>query len=262
MVPDPVFRVGFLPIHPFGLSVALAIAVSSMVGFGRIVRGHLSIRLFPGLCLVLPLGGLATAHLSYLLAHTGLLNTVAGTLSLWRGGFNLAGGIVGGSGILLLYTWAHREPFWPWADALAPAAAFGITVGLLGLPSGGEGWGEPTTGPFFTHVSSSLLPPSLINEAHFQPIFAYDLLFFGGLTAILFLFSARRSSRSHGPVGLVFFSVSLIGCALIEPLTLDADHPVVILLTQLICAAAASSALVSLYRRGWEEQGRGATKPV
>lgn len=253
---DPSFHIGVFPVHPFGLFVAIGLVLGYFVALSLALRAGLAPRYLPGMVIIVVLGAFVLARLGFVAQHPDATRGGAlGILALWHGGLSLAGGLVGGVLLLLLYTWAHRLPFWPWADALAPAAALGLAVGMIGLPYGGEGWGQPTRGPFFMRVAPSLRPTNLINATRFQPIFAYEAVLFGVLAAVLvvLLWSRRRAARPHdGSVGLLFLSLAMLGYGGLRPLTLDAAMPLHVLETQIVCAIVAAIAGVLLIMRLWQ----------
>lgn len=248
---DPVFRIGLLPIHPFGLMAAVGIVLGYLMALWRVARAGLPPRYLPGLLLVVGLGALIAARLGFMaqrerFAHAGL----QGALSFWRGGLNLPAGVFGGILLLLLYTWARREPFWRWADALAPSASLALAVGMLGLPGSGEGWGEPTASTaIFMRVPSAALPQALLdraNHARFHPIWGYEAVLFALLALLLLVITARQrraGSPAPGTVGLTFLFVAMLGYGALRPLTLDAATPALMWQTQLFCAALAAVSL-------------------
>src|SRR5581483_5731477 len=129
----------------------------------------------PGTFLIVVPGSFVGARLAYVALHpVAGQEGLQGILSIWQGGFLLIGGLVAGAFFLALVTWARDEALWRWADAVAPAASLGLAVGMLGLPFGGEGWGQPTRGPLYMTVDPARRPIQFINVAHFQPIFAYE----------------------------------------------------------------------------------------
>lgn len=247
---DPVFRIGVLPVHPFGLLAAIGIVIGYMLALWRVTRAGLPARYLPGMLLVVVLGALIVARAGFVaqrqgFAHGGLPQV----LSFWQGGLNLPAGILGGAILLLVYTWARREPFWRWADALSPAAALGLAIGMLGLPGGGEGWGEPTSGPFYMRVPADRLPQALLsrpNHTHFQPIWAYEAVLFAALAVVLLAVTVRQrraDTPRPGTAGLTFLFVAMLGYGALRPLTLDASDPALVWQTQLFCAAVAAVSL-------------------
>ncbi len=258
---DPVFRLVIFDVHPFGLFVALGIVAGYIVALWRALRAGLPARYLPSMLIVVVLGGLVAARLEYVAFHPETLRGgLQDVLSLWRGGLTLLGGVLGGAILLALYCWARRERFWPWADALAPAASLGLAIGMLGLPYTGEGWGQPTRGPFFMSVPTAELPASLINATRFQPIFAYEAILFAALTVLLTVLSVRqrRAGRAPGAVALTFLLLTVLVYGALRPLTLDAPNGVLVLQTQVICAAAAAYALGVLLVRTWRSRAEAA----
>lgn len=250
---DPAFHIGILAVHPFGLFVAIGIVVGYSAALWRVLRAGLAPRYLPGLLVTVVLGAFVLARLGFVAQHPEAMSDgVQGLLALWRGGLSLAAGVVGGALLLLLYTWTHRLPFWPWADAAAPAAALGLAVGMLGEPYGGEGWGQPTRGPFFMRVAPSLRPAALVDATRFHPIFAYEAALFGALAVLLLVLLWRRAGRTApGSSGLVFLFVAMLGYGALRPLTLDAAVPLHVLETQAFCALSAAIAGALLIRRLW-----------
>ena len=263
MLHDPVFRLGILPVHPFGLCAAIGIVVGYALALWIALRAGLPARYLPGMLVVVVLGAFIVARIGFVLAHPTLAGDGAqGVLAFWRGGLSLPAGVFGGAVLLAVYTWARRESLWRWADVLSPAVALGLAIGMLGLPGGGEGWGQPTGGLIAMSVPSDALPAALLARAarthnHFQPIWAYEAVLFAGLTVVLLLLTARRryvagafvGGPPAGTVGLVFLFVTMLGYGLLRPLTLDASDSSLVLRTQLFCAAVAAVACGLLVTR-------------
>ncbi len=250
---DPVFRLGVLPVHPFGFCVALGIVAGYALALWRAPRAGLPARYLPGMLVVVVLGAFIVARAGYAAGHADVARDGAqGVLAFWRGGLSLPAGLLGGLVLLAVYTWARRESLWRWADALAPSVALGLAIGMLGLPGGGEGWGQPTNGPFFMRVPVDALPTALLAHAararyHFHPIWAYEAAFFAILLLVLLVVTGRRERPGarpapDGTAALIFLFATMLGYGALRSLTLDASEPSRVLGTQLVCAAGAAIA--------------------
>lgn len=253
---DPVLKLGVLTIHPFGLFVAIGLVVGYVVALWRVIAAGLPARRLPGTFLIVVPGSFVGARLAYVALHpVAGQQGLQGILSIWQGGFMLIGGLVAGAFFLALVSWARDEALWRWADAVAPAASLGLAVGMLGLPFGGEGWGQPTRGPLFMTVDPARRPIEFINVAHFQPIFAYEAIVFAVLALVLLIMSMLGARRSGaGYVALAFLFVSAMAYGALRPLSLDASTARLVLQTQVICAALAAIALALLVTRYWRSR--------
>ena len=255
IVHDPVFRVGILAVHPFGFFVAIGLVLGYVVALWRALRAGVNARYLPGMFVVVVLGAFIVARATFVALHPDVIKGGAqNLLALWQGGLSLAGGLTGGALLLAVYTWARREPLWRWADVLAPAVVVGIAIGMLGLPGSGEGWGEPTHGPFFMRVDPALRPAALVNETRFHPIFAYETVLFAALAVVLLLISwrQRRGGRpAAGSTGLLFLLVAMVGYGALRPLTLDASSSTLVMETQILCSVVAAVAFALLALRLW-----------
>ncbi len=254
-VHDPLFSLGPLPIHPFGFFVALGILVGYVVAVRQVDKAGLPLKMLPGLLISVVLGGFLASRLGFLLLHPGAVaGGLQGAFSLWQGGFSLVAGLLGGAALLCLTIWSRRASLLRWGDALAPAAAVGLAVGMLGLPLAGEGWGIPTSGPFAMNVDQSLRPLAFISATRFHPIYAYEAVLFAVVAIVgLMLSRGRRyeDAPQEGTSSLFFIVVAMVGYAALRPLSLDATTPATETITQAVCIGVALAALVMLVPRLW-----------
>ena len=260
-VHDPVFHVGVIAIHPFGLFSATGLVVAYLFAMWRVTRARLQPRYLPGMLIVVGLGALFAARAGYIALHPeSRPATLEDALSFWHGGLSLLAGVMGGAVLVAAYLWARREPVWRWVDALAPAVSAGLAIGMLGLPGSGEGWGAPTTGLFYMRVEPSLRPLNLVNYGRFQPIWAYESIMFAALTVVLVVLSRRQSLTGrppNGSIGLAFLLVSMAGYGALRPITLDSAQPVLVLRVQIVCAGVAAYACALLMMRAWRSHVTG-----
>jgi len=253
---DPVAHAGPFLLHPFALTSGAALVLGFCLALWSVARAGLTAKYFPGTFAIVVLGSFVVARLAFIALHPEMFRDGAqGIFSIWRGGFNLAGGVAGAAALLALVTWARGEPFWRWADAVAPSVALALAVGMLGLPGSGEGWGMPTRGPIFMTVDPSLRPVELINAVHFHPIFAYEAVYFAVLAAVLWAIRWRQRTTGwpgDGTAGLTFLVLTAFAYGGLRPLTLDASTTALVLRTQALCLVIAGVAATILVMRAWQ----------
>ncbi len=148
MIPDSL-HLGPIPIHLFGIFLALALVVASWVAGREFARRGFDPTLASETALWAGVGGLVGARLWIIVetwpefAHAPLSFVFSGSGLAWYGGF------VGGA---LAVTLQFRRRSIPWlagADALAPALALGHAIGRIGCQVAGDGdWGTETTLPW------------------------------------------------------------------------------------------------------------------
>lgn len=110
----------------------------------------------------------------------------------WHGGVSILGGIVGGSIVLIAYTYKHKLSFFELADHLAPALILGQGIGRIACLLAGDVFGSPTGEDFgisfpegtsaYSTYGSQPLWPAVIWESQ------GDFVIF----ALLFILSGRK----------------------------------------------------------------------
>ena len=90
-----------------------------------------------GLAWWLFLGGAIGARILFVIEYPQTVHSAVDLIVGWQGGNVFYGCIMGGLAGSLIYWWRHPFPFWPMADAVAPALAVGVTLGRIGCFLGG-----------------------------------------------------------------------------------------------------------------------------
>ena len=114
-VHDPIFRIGIVAMHPFGLFVGMGIVLGYVVALWRVPRAGLPARYLPGMLIVVVLGSLVTARLAFVALHPDTVRDgLQGVLSLWRGGLfgRLMGMFAGGLAAIAALLAIPAYPFW------------------------------------------------------------------------------------------------------------------------------------------------------
>lgn len=250
MIPD-ILHIGPVPIHLFGMFLALAfLAAGSVVSREFARRGYDPAA--ASACVVwAAVGGIVGARLWIVLDAWHEFLRAPASFLLTGGGFVWYGGLVGGA---LAVTWCFRREGIPWlrgADAVAPALALGQAIGRIGCQVAGDGdWGKVTTLPWGMAYPHAVVgwdhpPGELVHPTPLYECFAYLAIF-----ALLW-----RMRRDPAPDGMIFSTyLVLAGTARFLVEFVRINPPVLLGLTQ---AQLTSLVLVGvgawllLTRRAW-----------
>ena len=120
------------PVHAFSLMLVLGAASGVFLTAWRAKRSGLDPEVVLELAVWVLGGGFVGARVYYLLQHPEDVHSVADVFKVWRGGIVFYGCILGGLAGTAIYHRRHPFPFWPMADAVAPALAIGVALGRVG----------------------------------------------------------------------------------------------------------------------------------
>jgi phosphatidylglycerol:prolipoprotein diacylglycerol transferase len=195
MLPDNL-HLGPIPLHWFGLMMALAMLVAGLVVGREFRRSGISPGASWDAVLLGSIGGFAGARLWVVVEQWGaFLRDPVHTL-LGSGGLAWYGGLAGAT---LALTWFMRSRSIAWlagADALAPAIAIGQAVGRLGCQLAGDGdWGTETTLPWGMAYPHAIVgwnkPPGV--RVHPTPL--YEFAAYLAVFAVLIAMRRREAPR-------------------------------------------------------------------
>ena len=225
--PDPVFvRILGFPIYWYGIAYAVGLAATYWVVVREArFRGLEAERVGTGM-IVIAIAALAGGRLYHVIDQWQLYvnNPLTAFLPLtvkpdgsyaFSGftGLGVPGGIIAGTIAGWLYIRWTRQPFWRWADVVAPGLFVMQAVGRWGNFFNQELYGPPTSLPWGIRIDEAhRVAPYLdlarypIATTHFHPLFLYESV--SGVLGALFLIwlGRRRSSRLvPGDLLLIFF---------------------------------------------------------
>jgi phosphatidylglycerol:prolipoprotein diacylglycerol transferase len=121
-----------IKVHSYGVMIFLACFAALGISVWRARREQIDPNIVYGIATWLFLGGVIGARGMYVVLHPGMIHGVGDIFRSWQGGNVFYGCILGGLTGSLLFWCRHPFPFWPMADAAAPAVAIGAAVGRLG----------------------------------------------------------------------------------------------------------------------------------
>jgi phosphatidylglycerol:prolipoprotein diacylglycerol transferase len=210
---DPVFHLGPLTIHWYGVGYAVAILVglqvalpyaerhgiprskTGWVAFWTIVMALIGGRLFYDL----------QSGAAYYFTHP------LETFAVWQGGMAFFGAIFLGSATLLFMAWRERVNFWVLLDAAVLFATIGQPIGRIGNILNGDILGYPSNLPWATaYTNPNSFAPRLY--VGYQPAAAYEALLI--LLVFGLLIWLRRRGVADGVIGItymVLYPITQIG---------------------------------------------------
>ncbi len=199
MIPD-VLHIGPIPIHLFGIFLALAFLAAGSVAAREFTRKGYDPAIASACLVWATVGGIAGARLWIVVDAWHEFVRAPASFLLTGGGFVWYGGLLGGA---LAVTAVFRREGVPWlrgADAVAPALAIGQAIGRVGCQVAGDGdWGRETTLPWGMSYPYAVVgwdkPPGV--RVHPTPV--YECLAYLAIFGILW-----RLRREPAPDGVVF----------------------------------------------------------
>jgi phosphatidylglycerol:prolipoprotein diacylglycerol transferase len=214
MIPD-VLHIGPVPIHLFGIFMALAFLAAGWAAGREFARKGYDPALASSAVVWAAVGGLLGARLwivfdawdEFLRAPLAFLVT--------GGGFVFYGGLLGG--VIAVTVFFRREGI-PWlrgADAVAPSIVLGQAIGRLGCQVAGDGdWGADTTLPWGMAYPHAVVgwdkPPGV--RVHPTPLYEAAAYF----TIFALLWRLRREPAPDGSQFALYLVLSGAARFLVE----------------------------------------------
>ena len=165
-----IFTIGPLKVHSWGLCLAAAFAVGTVIAAARAKREGIPAQHVLDLSLWIVLGSLAGARILYILLDFDYYaaNPPA-VLGIGEGGLmglSLHGGVLGALAVGALFTRRRKLPFFKLADIVAPSVALGTAIARIGCFLNGCCYGIETNLAWgtFTRYEPGLRHPTQIYE--------------------------------------------------------------------------------------------------
>jgi phosphatidylglycerol:prolipoprotein diacylglycerol transferase len=176
------FHIGSLPVHWYGLLVALGFVIGLWTASRRGIRDGIQPDKILDAGTWLILGTLVGARSLYVISYwreefSGKPWTEI--FMVQHGGLVFYGGFIGATVAGLIYIRKNALPLWKFADALAPSIALGYVPGRIGCLMNGCCYGRETSVPWAIQFP----PDHATYPAYLHPTQVYDALCSAGLYA-------------------------------------------------------------------------------
>jgi len=192
-------KIGPLTIHTYGFFIAASILVGLTIVAQEAKKRNLDPKLASELGFYVLVGALLGArvffiliNLNYFLAHPWEM------VMFWKGGLVFLGGAIGGAIASTFFFRKYKQPFWPWADAVAIAIPLGQAIGRMGCLSAGCCYGKVCHLPWaITFTDPNSLAPLFVP---LHPTQIYHAL--AGLITFLILITVQKRLKTGQVFGL------------------------------------------------------------
>ncbi|MFM8971232.1 MAG: prolipoprotein diacylglyceryl transferase [Actinomycetota bacterium] len=273
-MPSPrsgVLHLGPVPLHAYGLMLAIGILVAATVAERRwVARGHDAAD-FGRLVVPIVLGGIVGARVYHLFTgYDWAANGFAGAIRIWEGGLSIWGAVAGGAVVAVVLARRRALPVADLLDAAAPGVVLAQAIGRWGNWFNQELFGRPSTLPWAVEIDPAHRPAGYGQYETFQPTFLYEslwcLLVFG-----LLVWGERRFRFRPGQTFAAYVALYTFGRIGFEALRIDDATRLLgirfnLLLTIVLCIVG-TTAFVILGRRprpaaSEPDAGPGASDPA
>src|SRR5215211_3973867 len=215
VTPDPVaFQLGPIPVFWYGVCYAVGLALAYVVITREARRRGLDARLVDNGIIIVAVAALIGGRLYHVIDQWQLYQDDPLKIVLPPyTGLGVYGGILTGTIAAVVVTRMWKQPFWKWADVIAPGLFVMQAIGRWGNFFNQELYGPPTTLPWgiridCAHRLANQYPCSSfpLETTHFHPLFLYESVS-GIVGALVLLWLARRRSSRlvPGDLLLIFF---------------------------------------------------------
>ena len=212
-IPSPgsgTLRIGPLPLHMYGLMLAIGVLVAYAVTERRWKRWGHDPQEIGDIAVPVVIGGVIGARVYHL--FTGYdwdAGGFTGIFQVWKGGLSIWGAVLGGGIALAIMARRRHLDVVRLMDAVAPGVVLAQAIGRWGNYFNQELFGRPTSLPWGLEIDLAHRPAGYVQYDTFQPTFLYEslwcLLVFGVLVGAERRFGLRRGQTVSLYVALYTF---------------------------------------------------------
>ena len=223
-IPSPkhgIVHIGPLPLHAYGLMLAIGVLVATRVAESRWRRTGRDAREFGAIVVPVVIAGVIGARIYHL--FTGYKwsdGGVVGAFEIWKGGLSIWGAVGGGLvAVVVLARRRHLDTLLV-MDVIAPGVVLAQAIGRWGNYFNQELFGRPTKLPWALEIDVAHRPPGFTQYATFHPTFLYEslwaLVVFGTLLLV-----ERRFTLKRGQTFALYVAMYTFGRIWFEALRID-----------------------------------------
>jgi prolipoprotein diacylglyceryl transferase len=223
-IPSPehgIVHLGPLPLHAYGLMLAIGVLVAVKVSEMRWVRTGRDAKDFNAIVIPVVIAGVIGARVYHLFTgYKWSEGGLVGTVEIWKGGLSIWGAIAGGAIAVIFVSRRRHLDTLLLMDCIAPGLVLAQAIGRWGNYFNQELFGRPTRLPWALEIDLAHRPPGYTQYATFHPTFLYEslwcLIVFATLLAVEKHFPLRR-----GQVFALYIAMYTFGRIWFEALRID-----------------------------------------
>ncbi|MFZ5814890.1 MAG: prolipoprotein diacylglyceryl transferase [Bacillota bacterium] len=221
---DPILvQFGPITIRWYGLIIVSAIMIAIWLGYREAPHRGLDPEFVPDLGMVLVPTGILGARLyevfilqwPYYSQHPGEI------LAIWQGGLAIHGAVLGAMLAGSIFMWYRKQPFWAWADIVAPSLILAQAIGRWGNFFNQEAYGDAAPQWLVDLMPNWLREGMTIGGTVMHPTFLYESVW--NLLSFFMLYYFHRKKAPTGVVFSLYFIAYNTGRFMIESIRKDSS---------------------------------------
>ena len=223
-IPSPsngTIDVGPIPLHVYGILLAVGVVVASWMIERRWVRWGHDKREWQDVVVWIVIGGVVGARLYHVATDSEkFTGDWLRVFAIWKGGLSIWGVVAGGLiAVLIVCRVKHLDTFLL-TDAIVPGLLAAQAIGRWGNWFNQELFGEPTKLPWGLEIDVAHRPLGFVHDATFHPTFLYESLYCLLLLGLL-LWVERRWRMRTGQLTALYMATYCFGRFWLENLRID-----------------------------------------
>jgi prolipoprotein diacylglyceryl transferase len=223
-IPSPdngVIDVGPLPLHAYGLLLAIGVLVAAWIAERRWVARGFDGKTFNDMAIWIVVGGVVGARVYHVISDYQLFtDDWLRAFQIWKGGLSIWGVLAGGVIAVIVMTRIKHVETLPLMDCIAPGLLAAQGIGRWGNYFNQELFGGPTDLPWGLEISPANRPAGYLDVATFHPTFLYESLYCLFLLGVI-LAVERRFRLRKGQMFALYLATYTFGRFFFEHLRVD-----------------------------------------
>ena len=226
-IPSPsngTFNLGPIPIHVYGLLLAVGVVVGTLIAERRWQRWGHDRREIGDIIVVVVIFGVVGARLYHVATDYQLFyGRWIQVVEIWRGGLSIWGVIIGGTLGVVVMTRRHHLDALGIMDAMTVGVLVAQGIGRWGNYFNQELFGGPTRLPWGLEIAPAHRPPGYLKYSTFHPTFLYESLYCFALVGAV-VWAERRWVLRRGQSVALYIALYTFGRFWFENLRIDPAH--------------------------------------